>query len=76
MSSATLPKFQLALDAVESLPVSQREHLLEIVQRRLSENRRLELSSCVEEARSDYDAGLIQRGSVSDLLKELEECGS
>jgi hypothetical protein len=79
MSTATTAPasvFQKVLDAVESLPESQQEHLLDIVQRRLVEARRAELAASVREARADYRAGRVRKGKATDLLKELRACAN
>ena len=57
-----------------SLPETQQEHLVEIVQRRLVEARRSELSASVREARADYRTGRVRKGTPADLLKELRAC--
>ena len=76
MSTAAVSVFQKALDAVESLPESQQEHLLDIVQRRLVEARRGELAASAREARTDYRTGRVRRGTPDDLLKELTACAN
>jgi len=65
--------FNEALEIIESLPMEQREDLIEVVTHRLIEERRLKLAQNIAEAREEYARGEVKRGSVDDLLKELSE---
>jgi hypothetical protein len=68
MKTAT---FDEALDIIESFPEKQRESILEIVKRRLIEERRDRLALTVKEAREEYARGEVRRGSVDDLMREI-----
>jgi hypothetical protein len=63
--------FQKALEVIESLPEEQRESLIDIVKRRLIEERRERLAQRIGEAREEYNRGEIKKGTVDDLLREL-----
>jgi hypothetical protein len=65
--------FQQALDVIEALEPEEQEILIDIVSRRLSQQRRSELIKEVAQAKSDYEQGHIRRGSVADLMSELDE---
>jgi hypothetical protein len=65
--------FQKALEIVESLPEEQRESLMDIVRRRLIEERRDRLAQSIEEAREEYKHGRVKRGTVDDLMHELSK---
>ena len=65
--------FQRALEIIESLPEDQRESLIEIVKHRLIEERRNRLARSIKEARQDYRQGKVKRGSVDDLIRDLEK---
>jgi len=65
--------FQEALDIVESLPEYQQEDLVDIIRRRLIEQRRDRLADSIREAREEYARGEVKRGTVDDLMKELSE---
>jgi ClpP class serine protease len=65
--------FQRALEIVESLPAEQREDLIELVRRRLIDERRECLAQTIAEAREEYKRGEVKRGTVDDLLRELSE---
>ena len=65
--------FQKALEIVESLPEEQRESLMDIVRRRLIEERRDRLAQSIKEAREEYKHGKIRKGTVDDLMNELSK---
>lgn len=65
--------FQKALEIIESLPEEQRESLIDIVKRRLIEERRDHLAQSIREAREEYKRGEIQQGTVDDLMNELSK---
>ena len=65
--------FQQALEIVESLPEEQRESLMDIVKRRLIEERRDRLAQSIKEAREQYKRGKIRKGTVDDLMNELSK---
>ena len=64
---------QKAIDAVEALEPEEQAMLLDIISKRLSQQRRNDLIIDVEQARDDYQKGNVKRGSVSDLMAELDE---
>ncbi len=65
--------FQKALEIIESLPEEQRESLIDVVRRRLIEERRDRLAQNIKEAKGEYKRGEIERGSVDDLMHELSK---
>jgi hypothetical protein len=70
MKSAT---FQQALEMIEALPPEQREDLIELVRRRLIEERRERLARSISEARQEFERGETKRGTVDELMRELSE---
>jgi len=64
---------QKAIEIVESLPSDEQEILVEVIRRRILERRRAVLIAEVAEARKAYQRGEVRRGSVDDLLRELED---
>ena len=64
---------QMALETVDGLTLEEQEMLLEIVHRRLIEQRRSELAGEIAAAREAYRRGEIRRGTVEDLMAELAE---
>jgi hypothetical protein len=65
--------FQEVLDFVESLPEYQQEDLVDIIRRRLIEQRRERLADSIREARQEYARGEVKKGAVDELMKELSE---
>ncbi|MGC8785404.1 MAG: hypothetical protein ACP5RN_13590 [Armatimonadota bacterium] len=73
-TEAHLPQgVQQVLEAVEALPEEEQWMVVEIIANRLRRLRRQQLVEEVEEARSAYRRGEVRRGSVDDLLRELDE---
>ena len=68
MKTAT---FDEALEIIESFPEEQKESIIEIVKRRLTEERRERLAQTVKEAREEYARGEVRRGTVDDLMLEI-----
>ncbi len=66
-------RFQDILEVVETRPLKDQSLLVEIVQRRLAQKRRTKLALEIKEAREDYHAGNVKRGSLADLMAELED---
>lgn len=67
--------FSEALELIESLPEEERRDLLDIVRRRLVEERRAEIAKSIQAAREEWVRGEVKRGTVDDLLRELPERG-
>ena len=63
--------FQEAIEIVESLPQYQREDLIDILQRRMIEQKRKTLAANIREARAEYQKGKVKSGSVEDLLQDI-----
>ena len=72
MSNQNNMTFQEVLEMVETLPEYQREDLVNIIQHRLIEQKREQLAKNVKEARAEYARGEINKGTVDDLLRDLE----
>ncbi|WP_414576313.1 hypothetical protein [Anabaena sp. CCY 9402-a] len=64
---------QKALNVVESLDPEEQAILVDIISKRLSQQRRNQLLTEVAQARHDYQQRNIKQGSVSDLMAELDE---
>jgi hypothetical protein len=67
------PAFQKAIEAVEVLELEEQAMLVDIISKRLKQQRRDELLKEIAQAERDYEQGNVQRGSVADLMAELEE---
>jgi hypothetical protein len=66
------PSINDALEVIELLPPEDQTMLIEIVQRRMQEWRRKALIGEVNAARQAYQRGEFRRGSVDDLMAELD----
>ena len=67
----TSSRFQEAIETVEALPPGDQELLVEIIRRRLIQQRRAELVADIADARNAYQRGEVRRGTVGDLMEEL-----
>jgi len=67
----TSSRFQEVIETVEALPPDEQELLVEIIRRRLIQQRRAELAADIAEARNAYQRGEVRRGTVADLMEEL-----
>ena len=65
--------FDEALEIIESFPEEQKESIIEIVKRRLTEERRERLAQTVKEAREEYARGEVRRGTVDDLMLQITQ---
>jgi hypothetical protein len=65
--------FQQAIETVESLPIEDQLALIDLLQHRLQAHRRQVLLQQVADSEQDYAAGNIHRGSVADLMAELDD---
>lgn len=71
--SKKLSTLQQALDVVEALEPEEQAILLNIISKRLAQQRRNELIEDIAQARDDYQKGNVKRGSISNLMAELDE---
>jgi len=65
--------FNDVLDAADTLPIQQQEDLVRILQSRVIDQKRESLAQSVREARAEYARGEVNKGSVADLMKDLEK---
>lgn len=65
------PDFATIIDELSKIPLEEQEMVLEILQKRVIEKRREEISQHAEESIEEYEKGLTSKGDVSDLIKEL-----
>lgn len=73
MSQTTkISQFQQALEAVEALSLEDQSMLLDILHKRLRQQRRNELLKEVAEVRQDYAQGNVKFGSIADFMAELD----
>ncbi|MEH2142774.1 hypothetical protein [Nostoc sp.] len=65
--------FQKAIEAVEALDPEAQAILVDIIQKRLKQQRRDDLLKAVAEAREAYARGEVRSGTVADLMAELDD---
>ena len=65
--------FDEILDKVEGMPLEDQNMMIEIIRNRYKEKRREEIVRHAQETLQEYRKGLTSKGSVADLLQELEE---
>jgi hypothetical protein len=73
MNSNQKVTFQEALEIIESLPISQQDNLINIINNRLKEYRRDSLADNIKEARDDFNSKKVQKGTVDELMRNLSE---
>lgn len=65
--------FQNAIAVVEALSTEDQTLLIEIIQKRLQQQKRNRLKQEIEEVRQEYREGKVTFGSVDDFINELEK---
>jgi acyl-CoA reductase-like NAD-dependent aldehyde dehydrogenase len=71
MNTDQVTPFQKALEAVESLPFDEREEIIEIIKRRLAEDRREEIAANAREAVKAVREKKAKYGTIEELKKDL-----
>ena len=69
---APTSRFQETIEVVETLSPDDQALLIEIIRRRLIQQRRTELAAAIAEARNAYERGEVRRSGVADLMQELQ----
>lgn len=65
--------FDRVLEMADSLSPSEQEFLIEILKKRLGENRRKEIAANIAEAHAEYKMGKTKRITVNELMAGLDE---
>ena len=68
-SGLTLYNF---LEEFSRLSIEDKEILLDILKRRIIEQKRMRIVREVKEAQREHKKGLTNRGTVEDLMRDLE----
>ena len=63
--------FQQALDIVERLPADDQEALIEVIRRRLIEQRRMEIARNARATVQAFREGRARYGTLDDLRRDL-----
>jgi transcriptional regulator with AAA-type ATPase domain len=69
---ATQSHLDQILDEIASLSLDEQEMLLDLLKKRHVELKRLRIAREVREAQREHKKGLTKRGTVDDLIKDLE----
>ncbi|MCL1464980.1 hypothetical protein [Argonema galeatum] len=65
--------FQQAIDFIEALSLEDQEILIDIIQKRIKEQKRRQLLQDIAEVESEYAEGKVKFGTVDDFLAELDK---
>jgi hypothetical protein len=65
--------FQKVIEEIETFSLEDQEILLDILNKRLAEQKRSQLLKDVAEARLEYRTGNFQLGTVDEFLAALDE---
>ena len=68
-----ISKLDQVLESIEVLPVEDQELLVELINKRLIEKRRDEIAQNIAQAQKDYETGNVFKGSVEDVIAELNQ---
>ncbi len=71
-SPAVTTPFQQALDIIEQLPPEDQTSLIEIVQQRLTEQRRAEIARNARATLQAFREGRARYGTLEDLRRDLD----
>jgi hypothetical protein len=63
--------FGEVLEAVDALPLEEQKELMEVVRRRIIEQRRQQLAGEIAEAEAEYDAGRCETKTPDELMREI-----
>jgi hypothetical protein len=64
-------KFSDVLESVEALPLEEKEMLVEIIRKRMIEERREELRRSIAEAEAEYEEGHCSPMTVDEIMFEI-----
>lgn len=67
----SISRFQQVIDAVESLSSDEQSALLTLLQKRLTQQKRVELAQEIAKVHQEYAQGKVTFGSVADFMAEL-----
>jgi hypothetical protein len=64
--------FQEIIESIEILPIEDQDYLFELIRKRRIEHRRAEILANAREAMQAVKDGTAKRGSVRDLIADLQ----
>ncbi len=63
--------FQEVLETIERLSLGDQEALMDVIRRRIIEQRRAELAKDIREAEEEFKAGNVRRATPDELRREI-----
>jgi ribosome recycling factor len=66
-----MTKYAQVLDSADGLAIEEQESLVEVLQHRLTEHRRAELTEAVKSARREFKEGRIRPATSAQIVKRL-----
>jgi len=60
-------------EGFSKLPLSDKEYFLEVIKKRLIEEKRNQLALRVKEAEENYASRNVKKGNADDFLKDLDD---
>lgn len=66
-------QFNQILEMIDYLSVDEQDDLINIIQHRQIEKRREEIANNINQSRKDYQEGNVFRGTVDDIIAELND---
>jgi hypothetical protein len=66
-----VPTFEEVLAAADRLSLEEQETIMDILRKRLIDERRKELNKEVHEARKEFQAGQCRKATSEEILKEI-----
>ncbi len=69
MGRATVNK---VIEDFDDLPLKEKEYVIEIMEKQFTEAKRAAIVKRAKEAKSNLKKGLVKRGTIKELYKDLE----
>ena len=64
-------RFHVVVDAADRLTVEEQETLLEVLQRRLADRRRVELAADIRAGQREFEQGGLRPTTPDEIMKEI-----
>ncbi|NES18012.1 MAG: hypothetical protein F6K41_03575 [Symploca sp. SIO3E6] len=65
-----IASFDKILEMIDTLSLEEQDALLDIVRRRQVEQRRREIAKSIAQAKDEYKAGKVFRGTVDEIMTD------
>jgi hypothetical protein len=71
-SKTKLPlRFHVVVEAADRLTMEEQETLLDVLNRRMADRRRLELAADIREGQREFERGTIRSATPREIMKEI-----